>query len=270
MYNTDDTSLDSIFNEVTARTLKKYRLKAGMSLEEVVSKMKKPLSRQSLYKYENNQARIKNTTFIDICNALNLDPKSIYYEINETVVKNAISFIKNNDDGYQISFYDYFDEQQKSNNPLIKNDFTLDNAEIIDIDDDIMKIPVYGTIKAGIPIESQEDIIDYVEIPKSWIRGEKKFYGLKISGDSMFPKYNEDDIVIFEQNDDSSLYNGKDCAIMINGTESTFKKLLVNEQGIVLQPYNTAYDIMMFSKEDVENLPIKVVGIAKERRTKID
>lgn len=151
---------------------------------------------------------------------------------------------------------------------IIYNDFN--NIAPVDIDDDIVKIPVYGTIKAGIPIESQEDIIDYVEIPKSWIRGEKKFYGLKISGDSMFPKYDEDDIVIFEQNDDSSLYNGKDCAIMINGTESTFKKLLVNEQGIVLQPYNTAYDIMMFSKEDVENLPIKVVGIAKERRTKID
>ena len=57
---------------------------------------------------------------------------------------------------------------------------------------------------------------------------------------------------------------------MINGTESTFKKILVNEQGIVLQPYNTAYDIMMFSKEQVEQLPIKVVGIAREKRTKID
>ena len=155
------------------------------------------------------------------------------------------------------------------NKEIISN-LSLDNVTPIDIDDDIIKIPVYGTIKAGIPIESQEDIIDYVDIPKSWIKGNKNFYGLKISGDSMFPKYDEDDIVIFEQNHDTSLYNGKDCAIMINGTESTFKKLLVNEQGIVLQPYNTAYDIMMFSKEDVENLPIKVVGIAKERRTKIN
>lgn len=86
----------------------------------------------------------------------------------------------------------------------------------------------------------------------------------------MFPKYNEDDIVIFEQNDDTTLYHGKDVAIMINGTESTFKKLLVNEQGIVLQPYNTGYDIMVFSKEDVEQLPIKVVGIAREKRTRID
>lgn len=153
---------------------------------------------------------------------------------------------------------------------LVGKNLQFDNVEPVNIDSNIIKIPVFGTIKAGIPIESQSDIIDYVEIPKIWTRGGKKFYGLKISGDSMFPKYNEDDIVIFEQNDDTTLYHGKDVAIMINGTESTFKKLLVNEQGIVLQPYNTGYDIMMFSKEDVENLPIKVVGIAREKRTKID
>lgn len=153
---------------------------------------------------------------------------------------------------------------------LVGKNLQIDNVEPVNIDSNIIKIPVFGTIKAGIPIESQSDIIDYVEIPKIWTRGGKKFYGLKISGDSMFPKYNEDDIVIFEQNDDTTLYHGKDVAIMINGTESTFKKLLVNEQGIVLQPYNTGYDIMMFSKEDVEQLPIKVVGIAREKRTKID
>ena len=153
------------------------------------------------------------------------------------------------------------------------NDFfpplTFDNAELIDINSNIVKIPVYGTIKAGIPIESQSDIIEYVEIPKQWTIGGKKFYGLKISGDSMFPKYNENDIVIFEQNDDKELYNGKDVAVMINGTESTFKKILVNEQGIVLQPYNTSYEIMMFSKEQVEQLPIRVIGIAREKRTKL-
>lgn len=155
-----------------------------------------------------------------------------------------------------------------NDNALVNIDFK--NIEPVEIGSDIIKIPVLGTIKAGIPIESQSDIIDYVEIPKSWTKGNKKFYGLKISGDSMFPKYSENDIVIFEQNDDFTLFNGKDCAIMINGTESTFKKLLVNEQGIILQPYNMAYDIMMFSKEEVEQLPIKVVGIAREKRTRID
>lgn len=152
---------------------------------------------------------------------------------------------------------------------LLGKDLRFDNAEIVELDSNIIKIPVFGTIKAGTPIESQSDIIEYIDIPSNWTRGGKKFYGLKISGDSMFPKYNENDIVIFEQTNDIELYNGKDCAVMINGTESTFKNLLINEQGIVLQPYNTAYDIMMFSKEQVEQLPIKIVGIAVEKRTRL-
>lgn len=150
-------------------------------------------------------------------------------------------------------------------------DLVFDNAETIDSSDtNIIMIPVYGTIKAGIPIESQTDIIDYVDIPKSWTKGNKKFYGLKISGDSMFPKYQENDIVIFEQNNDVELYKNKDVAVMINGTESTFKKILINEQGIVLIPYNNNYDMMMFTNEEIEKLPIKVVGIAREKRTKLD
>ena len=149
------------------------------------------------------------------------------------------------------------------------NNLKFDNAELVELETDIIKIPVYGTIKAGIPIESQSDIIDYIDIPREWTRGGKKFYGLKISGDSMFPKYSENDIVIFEQNDDKELYNGKDCAVMINGTESTFKKVLLNDQGIVLQAYNMAYGIQMYSKEDVINKPIKIVGIAREKRTRL-
>lgn len=152
---------------------------------------------------------------------------------------------------------------------LIGQSMIYDNAELVELETDIIKIPVYGTIKAGIPIESQSDIIDYIDIPREWTRGGKKFYGLKISGDSMFPKYSEDDIVIFEQNEDKELYNGKDCAVMINGTESTFKKVLLNDQGIVLQAYNMAYGIQMYSKEDVINKPIKIVGIAREKRTRL-
>lgn len=154
------------------------------------------------------------------------------------------------------------------------NDFfpptTFDNGYIIDINDDTVQIPVLGVIKAGIPIEAQEEILEYVEIPKKWTLGGKKFYGLMISGDSMFPKYQEGDIVIFEQNEDKELFNGKDCAVMINGNDATFKKVMLNDRGITLIPYNTAkYEMMMFSNEDIESLPIKIIGIAREKRTKL-
>lgn len=201
---------------------------------------------------------INKKSLSDIANICNKTDVAIHYWENGSREPNAVDIAR---------LSNYFNITVDD---LLLKDLRFDNAELIDITSDIIKIPVYGTIKAGIPIESQPDVIDYVEIPKNWTRGGKKFYGLQLSGDSMFPKYNDKDIVIFEQNNDVQSYNGKDVAVMINGTESTFKKISVNEQGIVLQPYNLAYDIMMFSKEQVEQLPIKVVGIAREKRTKID
>lgn len=152
---------------------------------------------------------------------------------------------------------------------LLIKDLSFDNADVIDLDIDVVTIPVLGTIKAGMPIEAQEEILEYIEIPKKWTIGGKKFYGLKISGDSMFPKYQENDIVIFEQNEDKEQFNNKDCAVMVNGDDATFKQVLLNDNGLVLRPYNNAYDIMMYSNEQIEKLPIKIIGIAREKRTKV-
>lgn len=215
---------------------------------------------ENINKYIGNKIREfrlkKNITQEELAEFLNTTSQTISrYEIGDRKTNQDILFKLA--EYFNVSINDFFP-------PL-----SFDNASVVDINSNIVKIPVYGSIKAGIPIESQSDIIDYVDIPKEWTKGGKEFYGLKISGDSMFPKYQENDIVIFEHNEDLNQFNGKDCAIMINGTESTFKKLLINDQGIVLQPYNVGYDIMMFSNEEVEKLPIKVVGIARERRTKI-
>ena len=147
----------------------------------------------------------------------------------------------------------------------------FDNATPVDLDEQMIQIPVLGVIKAGVPIEAQQDILEYIEIPKRWTNGGKVFYGLSISGDSMFPKYNDKDIVIFEKVDDMSKVNNKDCAVMVNGDDATFKKILINENGITLVPYNTGfYDMVMYSKDDIINKPIKIIGVAREKRTKID
>ena len=151
------------------------------------------------------------------------------------------------------------------------NDFfpPVDNAKYIDLISNTIKIPVLGFIKAGVPIEAQEDIIDYVDIPAIWTKGGKDFYALKISGDSMTPKYNEGDIVIFEQTKDYEAGRNKDFAVMVNCTECTFKKVFIDEHGITLQPYNMNYEPMRFTKEQAMQLPITVVGIAKEKRVSL-
>ena len=156
---------------------------------------------------------------------------------------------------------------------LLCKDLRFDNATVVDIDSDTVQIPVLGVIKAGVPIEAQENIVEYVDIPKDWLKGNKKFYGLKISGDSMFPKYNENDIVIFEQNGDYALANRKDCAVMVNGFDATFKNVTITESGITLTPFNLNnqdnYLPTFYNKEQIEKLPVKIIGIAREKRTRL-
>ena len=78
----NNDNMDYLFNKATGIVLKKYREKANMSLEEVNQKMSINISRQALFKYENNLARIKNNTFIDICRVLQIDPDETFKEIN--------------------------------------------------------------------------------------------------------------------------------------------------------------------------------------------
>lgn len=156
---------------------------------------------------------------------------------------------------------------------LMAKDLRFDNAEIIDITSDTVQIPVLGTIKAGVAIEAQEDIIEYVDIPKEWTKGNKQYYGLQISGDSMFPKYQEKDIVIFLQTNDYESANKKDCAVMVNGFDATFKNITITDGGITLVPLNINnsdnYQPTFYSKEQIEQLPVKIIGIAVEKRTRL-
>lgn len=126
---------------------------------------------------------------------------------------------------------------------------------------------VYGTIPAGVPMECIEDIIDTEEIPTNMLKGGKQFFGLKIKGNSMFPTYLDNDTVIFEKADVCE--NGQDCVVMVNGNDGTFKRVITNGTGIILQPLNPEYEPMAFSSEQIANLPIRIIGIAREIRRKL-
>ena len=146
----------------------------------------------------------------------------------------------------------------------------FDNAEVIEPPSEVISIPIYGTIKAGIPLESQTDIIEYMDIPKDWTKGNKMLFGLQISGDSMYPKYQDGEKVIFEQTNDLESYKNKDCAVMVNHTESTFKKVIVNDNCMILQPYNPNYDVMPFTNDEIVNLPITILGVARKKVSDIE
>ena len=128
------------------------------------------------------------------------------------------------------------------------------------------RIPVLGKIPAGIPIEMIEEVIDYEEISGEMLKGDREYFGLKVSGDSMTPKYLDGDVLIVQKADDCE--SGQDCIVMVNGDDGTFKRVIKNKDGIILQPLNPNYEIKFYSNDEIEKLPIKILGVVKEiRRT---
>ena len=125
---------------------------------------------------------------------------------------------------------------------------------------------VYGTIPAGIPMECIEDIIDTEEIPSEMLKGGKQYFGLKVKGDSMEPEYLDGDTLILLKQEDCE--SGDDCVVMVNGFDGTFKRVFKNEQGIILQPLNNKYSPMVYSNEDIQNLPVRILGVVEEIRRK--
>lgn len=128
-----------------------------------------------------------------------------------------------------------------------------------------VKIPVLGTVPAGIPISAVEDILDYEEIPKSW-ENQGEFFGLKIKGDSMLPILTDGDIVIVRKQ--STADNGDTVIAMVNGDDATCKRYERSNNGIMLIPNNSSYTPAFYTNEEIESLPVTVIGKVVELRRK--
>lgn len=129
-----------------------------------------------------------------------------------------------------------------------------------------VRIPVLGSIPAGIPLEAVEDVVDWEDIPIEWTKGGKEFFSLKVKGDSMYPKFIEGDTIILRKQDDCE--NGDICAVYVNGYDATLKKVVKKQDCIVLQPLNSAYDPKVYDYNDELN-PIQIAGVVVEIRRKV-
>lgn len=127
------------------------------------------------------------------------------------------------------------------------------------------RIPVLGTIPAGIAIEMIEDVEDYEDLSPEMLTGGKEYFALKIRGNSMFPKYIDKDVIIVLKQDDC--VSGQDCVVAVNGYDATFKKVIKQDDCIILQPINlTEFNPVIYSKKQIEQLPVRILGVAVEIR----
>lgn len=133
--------------------------------------------------------------------------------------------------------------------------------------EDYIRIPVLGRVAAGIPIDAIEEIIDWEDISADMAAGGAEYFGLQIKGDSMEPKISDGDIVIVRKQPDVD--SGEIAVVLVNGDDATVKRVKKSAAGITLISNNPAYDPMFYSNEDIEKLPVAILGRVVELRAKI-
>lgn len=111
------------------------------------------------------------------------------------------------------------------------------------ITEDVVTFPVLGCIAAGyeeIAVEDWNGAV--VEVPAAYLKGrdKKDFFVLEVRGNSMYPLYQEKDIVlILKQNYID--HNGDVGAVIYDGECATLKRIDVSDDMVRLSPINPEY-----------------------------
>lgn len=115
--------------------------------------------------------------------------------------------------------------------------------------------PLVGKIACGTPILAEQNIEDYITVPKDV----KCDFLLTCDGDSMIEAgIRSGDVVYLIKQPDID-YNGQIAAVRVDG-EATLKKVFKYQDKVVLQPANANYEPLVYIKEEMNNLVIE--GIA--------
>jgi len=126
------------------------------------------------------------------------------------------------------------------------------------------RLPLVGTIAAGLPIEAVEDR-EHLDLEELFTRSTAKqgdTFVLKVRGDSMIDEQIRDgDFVICEQR--TTYRNGQTVVALLDNGEATLKKFYKERNGrIRLQPANDSFEPIYADPQDVVIQGL-VVGVVR-------
>lgn len=188
-----------------------------------------------------------NTNINDLANKIGIKSKSTIYRYMNAEMAPKLTTIK-----YLAEIYDV--------NPVWLMGYDVPKKSIPLKKIDKIKIPVLGKVKAGYDYLAQENIIGYESIDN--VPDPENYYALQVTGDSMEPLFSDGDIAIVHKQDDFE--NGDYCVVLINGNEATVKRVYKGNTGIELKAVNPYYPPKIFTKEEIRDLPVKVIGVVEK------
>ena len=82
----------------------------------------------------------------------------------------------------------------------------------------------------------------------------------------MYPKLENGDVVIVKKQ--STADNGDVVIAMVNGDDATCKRYKRMDAGIMLTSDNSEYSPMFYTNEQIQSLPVNIIGKVVESRKK--
>lgn len=124
--------------------------------------------------------------------------------------------------------------------------------------------PVLGEVKAGYDLLIDENFEGYEQVTQDdYYRGD---FFLRVVGDSMSGAHIHDgDLLYVKKCND--VPSGTIAVVLINRSEVTVKKVIKKEGLLILEPANPSVDVRYYSQEEVESLPVEIIGKALYSRS---
>lgn len=216
------------------------------------------LSKEDLGKYLKQLREVKNLSLREVDKLTNIS----YTHLNmiENGKRNVTpALLRNLSQLYNV---DYLDLYEKAGYIDLIEDEKKSKIKTDILGNPVTSIPLVGSVKAGYNYLAQENWIGTVDVESSLVGSGDDYFALKVKGDSMAPTFLEDDIVIIKKQNDCE--NNEYAVVIINGDEGTLKKIKKTDSGIILQPLNPAYGPVMYTKKEMETIPIIIVGVVKQ------
>ena len=139
-------------------------------------------------------------------------------------------------------------------------DGTPDEFENYQSEQEIIDVPVIGTITAGTPILAVENIEDTFPLPASYATGGKTLFMLKVKGESMIEAgiFDKDLVLVRQQ---PSADNGDIVVALIDDDYATVKTFYKENGHIRLQPENSSMSPIIVNDCSILG---KVVGLFRK------
>jgi SOS-response transcriptional repressor LexA/transcriptional regulator with XRE-family HTH domain len=133
------------------------------------------------------------------------------------------------------------------------------------ITDDFVTFPVLGDVAAGYGHMAVEDWTgDRIDVPASWLHGRhpEDYFVLRVSGDSMYPIYQDGDLVLVLRQDTMD-HSGQIGVVIYDDDKATLKRVeyVMGEDWMKLSPINPQYPPITITDERLEHC--RVLGMPK-------